>query len=246
MSRPPSPDSADHHWAWFLDVDGTLLEIDSEPHLVTADRRLLVLLRQLNEKYGGALALISGRSLEQIDGIFGSFEVAAAGSHGLEQRFPDGSVTRKADALPRECVERVEAFAAGHDGLLVEHKPFSVSVHYRNRPELEDQVVAAMEAIQRETGDGFHLQRGKMVVEFLPDAADKGSAIRAFMEREPFHSRRPVFAGDDVTDEHGFAVVNELGGLSIRIGDAADSAAKWQLGNVSDLRTWLQSALNLL
>jgi trehalose 6-phosphate phosphatase len=246
MTRPPSPDSADHHWAWFLDVDGTLLEIESEPQRVTADPRLLALLRRLNEQYEGALALISGRSLEQIDDIFGKFGVAAAGSHGLEQRFPDGSVTLRAAALPRECVERVETFAAGHEGLLVEHKPFSVSVHYRNRPELEDEVLEAMEGIHRDTPDGFHLQRGKMVVEFLPDAADKGSAIRAFMEKEPFRGRRPVFAGDDATDEHGFAVVNELGGLSIRIGDAAGSAARWQLENVSDLRTWLQSALNLL
>lgn len=246
MTRPPSPDSSDHHWAWFLDVDGTLLEIDREPQLVTADPRLLSLLRRLNEQYDGAVALISGRSLEQIDGIFGSFDIAAAGSHGLEQRFSDGSVTSRADALPRECVERVEAFAAGHDGLLVEHKPFSVSVHYRNRPDLEDEVLTAMDAMHRETGAGFHLQRGKMVIEFLPDAADKGSAIRVFMESAPFRGRRPVFAGDDATDEHGFAVVNELGGLSIRIGEAPDSAAKWQLGSVSDLRNWLQSALNLL
>jgi trehalose 6-phosphate phosphatase len=246
MSRPPSPDIADHHWAWFLDVDGTLLEIESHPDLVTADTRLLFLLDSLSKAYDGAVALISGRSLEQLDDIFGSFKIAAAASHGLERRMPDGTVELQARKIPARSVDRIMAFAERHRGLMVERKPFSIGIHYRNRPELEDAVIDAMEKIHAELDNGFRLMRGKMVVEILPEEADKGSAIRAFMSASPFKGRLPVFVGDDVTDEHGFAVINELGGMSIRVGNSAGSAAKWRLENVADLRTWLQSALDLL
>jgi trehalose 6-phosphate phosphatase len=101
-----------------------------------------------------------------------------------------------------------------------------------------------MEKIHAELDNDARLMRGKMVVEILPAVASKGSAIRSFMQTVPFEGRLPVFAGDDVTDEYGFDVVNELGGMSIRIGDAAGSAAKWQLRNVADLRAWLQSAVD--
>jgi len=246
MSRPTSPDIADHHWAWFLDVDGTLLEIESRPDLVTADTRLLFLLDSLSKAYDGAVALISGRSLDQLDEIFGSFKIAAAASHGLERRMPDGTVTMQARKIPARSVDRIMAFAERHQGLMVERKPFSIGIHYRNRPELEDAVIDAMEKIHAELDNGFRLMRGKMVVEILPEGADKGSAIRAFMSAFPFKGRLPVFVGDDVTDEHGFAVINQLGGMSIRVGNCAGSAAKWRLENVADLRTWLQSALDLL
>lgn len=240
--RPPSPAAGDR-WAWFLDIDGTLLEIAAEPHLVTADASLLALLAALREACGGAVALVSGRSLAQIDGIFGAFEIAAAGSHGLEQRLPDGSLRRLAGEVPAACVEHIEAFAHRREGLLVEHKPHSMSLHYRQRPELEAEVLRAMEEAHAWAGDAYRLLPGKMVVEFVPRAADKGAAIRSFMQEPPFAGRRPVFVGDDVTDEHGFAVVNEMGGMSVRIGDAAASGARWQLADVGELHDWLRSTL---
>jgi trehalose 6-phosphate phosphatase len=242
MPRPPLPHAADHHWAWFLDVDGTLLELEADPELVRADARLLGLLDLLGSTYGGAVALVSGRSLEQLDRIFGQYEVAAAASHGLEQRLPDGTVLHRASEVPAGSVERVVEFAGRNPGLVVEQKPFSVGLHYRARPELESAVLEAMEKINAELDNDAMLMRGKMVVELLPAAANKGSAIRSFMQAVPFAGRLPVFIGDDVTDEYGFAVINELGGMSIRVGDAAGSAADWQLQNVADLRDWLQSA----
>ena len=242
-NRPPSPDIGDRDWAWFLDVDGTLLEIEARPDLVIADTRLLDLLDRLNTANDGAVALISGRSLGQLDGIFGQFRLAAAGSHGIEQRFMDGTELNKAADLPPDLVRRVVAFAEQYPDLFVERKPFSIGVHYRNRPELEATVLEAMEKINAELDNIATLMRGKMLVEALPAAANKGSAIRCFMQTPPFAGRLPVFIGDDVTDEHGFAVVNEMDGMSIRIGDAAGSAATWQLESVADLRAWLEATL---
>ena len=242
MRRPPLPHTTDRHWAWFLDVDGTLLELEADPELVRADERLLRLLARLGSNYGGAVALISGRSLDQLDRIFGHYKPAAAASHGLEQRLPDGQVLHRATAINPDSVGRVVEFAERNPGLTVEQKPFSVGIHYRARPELESAVVEAMERINAELENDSLLMRGKMVVELVPAVANKGSAIRSFMETAPFAGRRPVFIGDDVTDEYGFAVVNELSGLSIRVGSTAGSAAEWQLRNVAELRAWLQSA----
>lgn len=246
MTRPPSPDIGNHHWAWFLDVDGTLLEIETHPDLVTADTRLLYLLESLGKAYDGAVALISGRSLAQLDNIFGGLPIAAAASHGLEQRLPGREVLTRGAQIPTAFIDRIADFADRHEGLTLEQKPVSISVHYRARPDLEATVIDTMKNICAEIGNGARLMRGKMVVEILPEGADKGSAIRSFMRDSPFAGRIPVFVGDDVTDEHGFEVVNELGGLSIRVGNSSRTAARWRLRDVNDLRTWLQSALDLL
>lgn len=152
----------------------------------------------------------------------------------------------QARELPTASVARVAAFAERHEGLVLERKPFSVGLHYRQRPDLQSAVIETLEDVCKDLGNGARLMHGKMVVELLPVGADKGSAIRAFMQCAPFAGRMPVFAGDDVTDEHGFEVVNELGGMSVRVGNSDRSAARWQLRNVGDLRTWLQSALDLL
>jgi trehalose 6-phosphate phosphatase len=126
----------------------------------------------------------------------------------------------------------------------LEQKSFSVGVHFRARPELAREVTERLESIVAKLDNRFRLQHGKMMVELLPSAAGKGGAIRAFMQRRPFLARRPVFVGDDVTDEHGFAAVNELGGLSIRVGDIPETSAQWRLGNVSELRAWLLRAID--
>lgn len=213
---------------------------------MSADRRLQELLRHLADVYDGAVALISGRSLEQLDAIFGPLGIAAAASHGLELRPANGPVTNLAQAVPALPSKRIAEFVAFHPGLVMERKPFSIGVHYRARPELAHVVRDQLGRIQTELTDSFKLQQGKMMVELLPLAAGKGSAIRTFMNLPPFHGRRPVFLGDDVTDEHGFTAVNDMGGLSIRIGVCGETAAKWRLANVSETRTWLRSAISLV
>ena len=243
VRRPPLPAGNDRQWAWFLDVDGTLLEIETRPDLVLADPRLLRLLQRLHQAYDGAVALVSGRSLLQLEAIFNPLALPAGASHGLELKLPDGSVRRAGHAVPAHYAERISAFAQRHNGLIFEQKPLSIGVHYRDRPELLQQLLALMEPACAELGAGFRLMHGKMVLELLPTAADKGRAIESFMELPPFAGRRPVFVGDDLTDEDGFAVVNALGGLSVRVGHAASSAARWQLSNVSDVRAWLRAAV---
>ena len=242
--RPPLPDPEDRDWAWFLDVDGTLLEIEKHPDLVSADRELLELLDRLGQRYDGAVALISGRSLAQLERIFGPVTIAAAASHGLELRPVSGEVTLLADAMPKAVVEEILEFTERHPGLVLEQKSFSVGVHFRARPELAREVTERLEKIAAKLDDRFRLQEGKMMIELLPSAAGKGGAIRAFMQQPPFRGRRPVFVGDDVTDEHGFAAVNELGGLSVRVGDIPETSAQWRLRNVSELRAWLLKAIN--
>lgn len=243
---PPLPDARNRHWAWFLDVDGTLLEIERRPDLVIADNRLLRLLNELNKACDGAVALVSGRSLEMLEAIFDPLTLPAGASHGLELRLPDGNVRHIGEAIPSPFTDRIAAFTAEHDGLVFERKPFSVGVHFRARPELERTVLETMERIHAELDGNYRLLRGKMVVEILPAAADKGTAIECFMKIPPFASRRPVFVGDDITDEDGFAAVNDLDGISVRIGDAGSSTARWQVANVSELRGWLQAALQAL
>lgn len=243
LKRPPSPRRGDRHWAWFLDVDGTLLEIEQHPDLVTADHGLLELLGRLDECYDGAVALISGRSLAQLDRIFGHRRIAAAASHGLELRANEDDIVLLGETLPAAIVDEISAFAKQHAGLLVERKSRSICVHFRAQPELADEVAARLEKLVAGLDNGFRLQHGKMMVELVPAAAGKGDAIRTFMERQPFQGRRPVFVGDDITDEHGFAAVNELGGLSVLIGAARETSARWRLDNVSRLRAWLGAAV---
>lgn len=244
LPHPPLPDGQDRDWAWFLDVDGTLLEIEKHPDLVSADRELLEILDRLGDRYGGAVALISGRSLAQLEQIFGPLSIAAAASHGLELRPVADEVTLLAGAVPRAVIDEIAEFTKRHPGLVMEQKSFSVGVHYRTRPELAREVAERLEKIVAGLDYEFRLQHGKMMMELLPTAAGKGGAIRAFMQRHPFRGRRPVFVGDDVTDEHGFAAVNELGGLSVRVGDGPATSAQCHLRNVSELRAWLLKAIH--
>lgn len=245
-SGPPLPEVGNRHWAWFLDVDGTLLEIARHPDMVSADRALLTLLKRLDRACDGAVALISGRSLKQLEAIFDPLTLTTGASHGLEMRLPGGKIRHLGRPIPEQAAARIAAFAAEHEGLLLERKTMSMSVHYRERPDLEDLVLETLQAIHEDMDNGFRLLRGKMVVEITPAAANKGSAIRTFMDMPPFAGRRPVFVGDDVTDEDGFVTVNEMGGISVRIGISPDSAARWHFSNTGELREWLHGALYLL
>jgi trehalose 6-phosphate phosphatase len=242
---PMAPDKLDPNAvALFLDVDGTLLEIMNNPADVSADNSLVNLLEACIESLGGAMALISGRSVDEVDRIFAPAVFPVAGSHGAELRIDGGKIVTVAhDPLPEEALAPLAELAAAHDGLLLEHKRGGVSLHYRRAPELESGCRELVTRIMAEIGDSFRLIAGKMVFEIAPGAYDKGAAIRTFLENSPFSGRVPVFLGDDVTDEDGFRVVNELAGLSIRIGDIERSAACYRLDDVAAVRPWLYRAL---
>ena len=230
--------------ALFLDVDGTLLGIRDDPAAVRADAGMIATLEQCFDRLGGAMALISGRSVAEIDRIFAPAVFPVAGAHGSELRGDKGKTIYVADQpLPQGVVSTLERFAARHDGLLLEQKPGGAALHYRRAPGLEAECRRLAEQLLDELGDAFRLIAGKMVFEIAPRTHDKGVAIQAFLQGPPFAGRTPVFLGDDVTDEDGFRVVNALGGLSIRVGDIQRSEARRRLADVAAVEPWLCEAI---
>jgi len=228
-------------WALFLDVDGTLLEIAETPDAVHVPAQLIRTLTDVAQREAGALALISGRSLAQLDRLFAPARFAAAGLHGLERRDAAGSLIRprQLDQALNAARQRLAAFVSPHPGLLLEDKGLTLALHYRRAPELEGEVRRVVTALATRLGQGFHVQEGKCVLELKPVGFSKRTAIEAFMREAPFRGRRPVFAGDDVTDEDGFLAVNAMGGYSIRVGNDAPTAAQYRVPNVETLRAWL-------
>jgi trehalose 6-phosphate phosphatase len=230
--------------ALFLDVDGTLLEIAPEPGAVQVPAGLRRILEQLQSATGGALALVSGRALDQIDRLFAPLWVSAAGLHGLERRNLGCKLERATpDPVALECARRrLATFAAANDGVLLEDKGLTLALHYRKAPEVAAAAIATAEAAVAESQGALVLLHGKMVCELKPPGVDKGRAISAFLEEPPFADRVPVFAGDDLTDEAGFVAINQHGGISIRIGGPPTMAA-YGLPNVPALHAWLLELL---
>jgi trehalose 6-phosphate phosphatase len=227
-------------WALFLDVDGTLLEHAARPDAVRPGAAELELLGALQHAAHGALALISGRAVADLDAMFAPLRLPAAGQHGVERRDFQGAVHRGATppAALRRVAARLGEFAARHQGLLFEDKGHNLALHYRLAPQLAAAVRAALGEAAAQLGAGFELLHGKMVVELKPSGRDKGSAIEEFMREAPFAGRRPVFVGDDHTDEFGFGVVNRLGGESVKVG-AGETAARWRIADAGAVRAWL-------
>ncbi len=230
-------------WALFLDVDGTLLELAETPQGVHVPTHLKHLLEDVRWRLDGALALVSGRSLANLDTLFSPLRFIASGVHGCERRTADGHVLRpEVDAAMIARVRtQLAEFVRGHEGLLLEDKHYAVAMHFRRAPEMKDEVYRIMNEVLTHLGPTFALQAGKSVLELRPGAWTKGSSITSFMQEAPFVGRTPVFIGDDVTDEDAFEVVNEMNGVSIRVGQAAATRAKYRLGGVSEVLRWLQT-----
>jgi trehalose 6-phosphate phosphatase len=227
--------------ALFLDFDGTLVDIAPQPEAVIVPSELVATLTALNKYLGGALALISGRPIEQIDAFLHPLRLSAAGVHGAERRGADGKMTLLSTHPLEHVEEAALALAARHQMLRVEKKRGSVALHYRQAPELEQECLHVMQAAIQES-PGLTLLRGKMVVEAKPGGASKGHAIEAFMQEGPFAGRSPVFVGDDITDEVGFATVQRLKGLGVKVGEGASVA--WQrLASPAVFRYQLQAAV---
>jgi trehalose 6-phosphate phosphatase len=239
-SAPPLDPQA----ALFLDVDGTLLEIAPRPKLVQVPDALPSLIMRLSAAREGALALISGRPLAQLDQLFQPWQGAAAGLHGLERRRADGILGCMIDADSAAALDRLRprlaALAADGTGLILEDKGGALALHYRAAPQREPEIRVLIEALHREVASVLRLIAGKMVVEFQPRSADKGRAIAAFLAEPPFLGRRPVFVGDDTTDEDGFAEIRRRGGVAIRVGPSGGAtAANYRLATVEAVLAWL-------
>lgn len=243
--RYPSPiPTAETGWAYFFDIDGTLVDIAASPSGVRLDRALMVLLEQLNHSAGGALALISGRSIADIDRLFPGSPLPVAGQHGIERRDALGRVSYH--AFPSEKLawarDQLAEAAARHRGLLLEDKGLSLALHYRRAPRLGSYAHRLARSLRARIGAEYCVQTGKRVVEIKPAGRHKGLAVLEFMQEEPFRGRRPVFVGDDATDEYGFATVNRLKGHSIKVGPGR-SVARWRLPDVRAVRVWLKRGL---
>lgn len=239
--RLPASDAAR---AYFFDIDGTLLEIAETPSGVRVDAELVAMVRRLHECTGGAVALISGRRVADVDALFPDLRLPIAGQHGMERRDPAGGrhYHEPAGVDWPWLKALVKGTFDGMEGLILEDKGLTLAVHFRQNPALEGQVAEALQRIVGDAGAAVRLQPGKCVLEVKPAGRDKGTAIAEFMSEAPFRGRRPVFVGDDVTDEYGFSVVNGLGGDSIKVGDG-ETAARWRLDNVQAVRAWLEDVL---
>lgn len=243
QSRNPPP-LAPAATALFLDIDGTLLEIAATPSAVRVDPALRALVARMHAATGGALALISGRRIADIDALFPGLRLAVAGQHGIERRDAAGGL--HCHAVPQQELELLRSelavLAHARRGVLFEDKGATLALHFRAAPQAEVGLRAALGALLEPFGGDFRIQPGKMVLEVKPAGKDKGTAVEEFLGEPPFAGRVPAFIGDDVTDEYGFRAVNAAGGCSIKVGEGA-SAARWRLTGVEAVRRWLERCL---
>jgi trehalose 6-phosphate phosphatase len=230
--------------ALFLDLDGTLAPIAPRPEDVRPEAGRTRLLSALSRALDGRLAVISGRTLADVDRIVDGAVAVAAGVHGLERRTADGRVWR---AKPSNAMAEARAaftpIERAWPGVHVEDKGLSVAVHYRAAPDAYAEVRRVAESIAG--ADGLVLQWGDMVAELKTAGADKGDALRAFMVEPDFKGARPVFVGDDLTDEHGFAAASEGGGFGVLVGQLRATAARARLPDVAAVYAWLARSVPL-
>ncbi|CAM2193799.1 trehalose-6-phosphate phosphatase [Paraburkholderia kururiensis] len=228
--------------AFFFDFDGTLVELAPTPDGILVPTEMVSLLHDLRRLSHGAVAIVSGRGIDSIDSFLGIPDLPVAGMHGAERRDANGDTQRV--GFNDERLLRMEQVLADvvsrNPGMLLEIKGAALALHYRNAPEREAVARAATERLVADYAGAYVLQPGKMVYEIKPKDVDKGRALRAFLDEPPFAGRTPLFAGDDLTDEKGFAVVNEHGGLSIKVG-GGDTIARARVESVDSLLAWLGS-----
>lgn len=242
--RDPPPAGGAKRWALFLDLDGTLLAIADAPDRVQVNAGLRALIRVLRRALGGAVALVSGRDVADVERLFPRLRLSIAGLHGIERRDAHGVLHRgRVPRILSQLRARLVEAAGRHAGLLLEDKQFALALHYRRAPRLAGFAHRLVAALAAKTRGRFQLQRGKRVAELRPTGCDKGTAIGEFMRESPFRGRTPVFVGDDATDECGFMVVNREYGISVKVGPGR-TCARWRLRDVAAVHAWLGCVLD--
>jgi trehalose 6-phosphate phosphatase len=231
-------------WAWFFDIDGTLVEIACLPSRIIVHDEVLPTIAQLHLLTKGAVSLITGRAISDVDRFFYLPGISVAGQHGLELRAAGGETI--AHPVPEEALRRLrDALTdaiARHPGLVAEFKGMSIALHYRMAPALASYSHRLLRSLGAKHAPDFVIQKGKRVVELKHASADKGELIRRLMTTEPFKGRTPVFIGDDLTDEAGFDMVNEMSGYSVKVGPGR-TRARFRLRTVTQVREWLSAGL---
>ncbi|MAF49918.1 MAG: trehalose-phosphatase [Rhodospirillaceae bacterium] len=240
VSMLPQPDATGS--ALFLDVDGTLLELAATPDQVMVPASLLNHLGEAHTRLAGALALVSGRQLADLDRLFAPLRLPTAGLHGLETRVESDVSMPAEDDIPKALgdeLARLRGLFAKEPRILVEDKGCGLAVHWRQAESLRENIDDEAERSRARLGDRYQLLKGKMVHEIKPSCRNKGTAVRQFMETPRFAGRQPYYFGDDITDEDAFEVVNALDGVSVMVGGSNSTQAHLRLASVTVLQEWL-------
>ena len=228
---------AERKTALFLDFDGTLVALADTPDSIKVPEDLPERLAALGRRLEGRLALVTGRAIVDLEGHIGDVGLFRAGSHGADVRDASGmALGDEAKSLSDYVVQQVEAFAREH-GLRYEAKSHGAALHSRGRPELSERAAAFLDELAQ--GEGLAVSRGKAVAEILHAGADKGTAVDVILQSEPFAGARPIFIGDDVTDEDGFVAARAAGGIAIAVGDRKAIHADYGLADVAAVHHWL-------
>lgn len=230
--------------ALFLDFDGTLADIAAQPQAVQVHADVVRSLQALHAALGGALAIVTGRTMADIDYFLTPLRLPLACEHGAHTRLGNGCVGAAPTLDLAPVLEALRPLVARHPGLLVEAKSAGIALHYRLAPHLEPLCVQALTQVLNDL-PGAELLRGKCVLELKPAGPSKGRAIADFMRQPPFAGRVPLFIGDDVTDEAGFAAAQALGGLGVKVGEGA-TQAQARIGTPAGVRAWLREAAQTL
>jgi trehalose 6-phosphate phosphatase len=239
MTQSLPPPSLD--WCLFLDVDGTLIELSDTPLETFADLELKALLGDVAERLGGAVALVSGRSVEYLDALFAPLRLPTAGLHGVERRKASGDIHGASfvDSQLNHARTSLAALVQANPGTLLEDKGRNLAVHFRMAPQCEAVFRDAVNALAAQLGTNYHIQGGNMMLEIKPRGFSKAAAIKAFMQEPPFSGRTPVFVGDDLTDQDGFKTVEDQGGISIAVGERV--RGQYHVADTSVVRNWLRT-----
>jgi trehalose 6-phosphate phosphatase len=227
--------------ALFLDIDGTLLDIAPAPHSVQVPPSLVHSLDAAAQSLDGALALVSGRLIEDIDRLFQPLCLPSAGLHGAEIRRKAGGGIERFECTPisRALRETINGLVEAHRGVKLEDKGNALALHYRARPAAGPLLAHALTRLVSDFGPGLALLQGKMVLELRDIRHSKASAVSAFMATEPFAGRQPIFLGDDRTDEDGFAAVERKGGIALPVGINHDGGREAVFASPAEVRDWL-------
>lgn len=238
----PPPPMLDTRHALFLDVDGCLLELAPTPDAVQVPPWLAGLLDELSRALDGAVAVISGRSLDALARLLAPWPLVAAGVHGAEMQLPGQPPMRASGEAAAQLAQRLAALPRRWPQVLVEYKGTAVAVHFARCPERSEDCRLALQAALVDLPE-LVLRGGHGVWEAVPAGASKGDALRRLMASAPFAGRVPVFAGDDQTDETAFAVLaHEPEAVAVKIGPG-DTLARFRLGTPNQVLTWLQASL---
>jgi trehalose 6-phosphate phosphatase len=227
-------------WCLFLDVDGTLIELSDTPLDTFADSKLKTILANVAERLGGAVALVSGRSVAYLDALFAPLQLPTAGLHGVERRKASGEMVGASfvDSQLDRARVALAALVQANPGTLLEDKGRTIAVHFRLAPECESTITDTVRSVAAQLGTNYHIQAGNMMLEIKPRGFSKAAAIKAFLQEPPFSGRKPVFVGDDLTDQEGFKTVEDHGGISIAVGERVHG--QFRVAGTAIVRRWLE------